>query len=75
MIIKVTQEMIDMANAATRPSEAAQAIVDIIERDYIVQRRCPETLMPDVRCVMAEHTGEHWATLHTGARVNWSNVQ
>lgn len=69
-IIKMTDEI---------THSSTDGILDIIERDYIVQRRCAEELAPGMRCGVAEplhpnamHAGDHYLKAPNGSRVAWS---
>lgn len=75
--IEFTEEMHQVLGFTDQAAAQGQAILAIVERDYVVQKRCPEALSPDIRCQSKEgHVsvgGEHWCRLaSTGNMVSWT---
>lgn len=84
MTIEITEELLSVIGEQdiTHPDQTRlilAELIEIIERDYIVQRRCPDTLTPDIRCDLplfkgdvAAHGGDHETRLPGGNVVSWT---
>lgn len=77
MTIKLTDEMIATAWGVRDAEAIVTDLIAIIERDYVVAKRCEEELIPGLRCTLPEqHLSaegtDHAAKVPSGNRVNWS---
>ena len=79
MKIKPTEEMQQILGFPDDAATQLCAILAIVERDHIIQERCPEQIMEDIRCELPAgndgHSllrGQHRCRLANGNVVTWS---
>lgn len=81
MTIEPTEEMINSIRAfvpapcgVEQARKAASLILAVVERDYRLIPRCPESLTPELLCGQPADDGHglHIAKTPTGSRVTWS---
>jgi hypothetical protein len=75
-IIKITEAMLAAVASEGNFERGLAGVIEIIERNYVVQPRCPERLGDDMRCSLpAGHDGtEHPVILPNGTRITFQNL-
>jgi hypothetical protein len=72
-VIEPTEEMVRAFAVADSIEGGLAAVLAIVERDYMLIPRCPNELVPGIRCLRVGHTrGDHEGFAPGGSTVKWS---